>query len=923
MERRLDDETDGFVIDSTITGTAAAEADAAPTATLERRDAIGRYIVLGRLGSGGMGVVYSAYDPELDRRVAVKILRRTPDIDSSRLVREARAMARLQHPNVIAVHDVGAFADGMFVAMELVEGTTLKEWLEHEHPAWPRIVDAFAQAGRGLLAAHAVGIIHRDFKPSNVMVGRDGRVRVGDFGLARAGEAEPATTNAVPEASLSPSLSPSLHETITRSGTLLGTPAYMSPEQLRRQPATAQSDQFGFCVALYHALFGERPFASEDLDTISREVLAGRLRAPPRDTRVPTWIRAIVLRGLAADAAERWPSMDALLAALGRDPARRRQRWLVGVSVVAGLSVLALGYRGVQRRESLVCRGAERKLAGVWDDTRKSAVHAAFAATGKPYAEQAFQGVARALDAFAGAWTSTHTEACEATRLRRDQSEELLDLRMECLGQSLQEAKAQVDLFAGADAQIVEKALQSTSSLLPGLGRCSDVAALRGPVRPPGDAATRARVEAVREKLAQAKARLQAGKYQEGLRIAVPSLEAAQATRYRPLEAEALLTLGKLQSETGAYTAAEKSLEAAVLTALASRDTPVEVDAWAARVAAANAEAKYAEAETWGRYAFAAFEALGGSDERPLAALLENLAAVLNHRGEHEEALAYNRRALAIRQKAFGARSLEAARSLDNVGHTLEDLAHHAEAEAQIRRALEIFEELLGPAHPYVGVSLFNLAYTLDGEGRYDEALRIYRRCATLWEKALGAGHPELSGVYANIGRILGIKGEYEEALAFDRRALEVAERTRGAAHPDVGWALVAMADVLRQQGKYDEALSQYRRAIAVWEHALGPRHRHLALPLTGIGRVELDRHRPALALPPLERARAVIQDAEGDPAENAETLFALARALWESGKDRARAGELAKQARAEYERAGSKSSKQLAEVDQWLAAHH
>jgi tetratricopeptide (TPR) repeat protein len=514
-----------------------------------------------------------------------------------------------------------------------------------------------------------------------------------------------------------------------------------------------------------------------------------------------------------------------------------------------------------------------------------------------------------------------HTEACEATRLRREQSEEVLDLRMECLGQGLQEAKAQVDLFANADAQIVEKALSSTSSLS-SLDRCSDVAALRGPVRPPADAATRDRVHAVREKLAQAKARLLAGKYEEGLQIAAPSAAAAQAIRYRPLEAEALLTLGKLQLESGAYAAADKTLETAVLTARASRDTPAEVDAWAARVSTVSGEGKYAEAEMWGRYATAAFDALGGSDERPLATLLASLAAVMNHQGKHEEALAYHRRALAIRQNAYGARSLEAARSLDNVGHTLEDLARHAEAETQIRRALEIFEELLGPAHPYVGVSLFDLAYTLDGEGRYDEALQIYRRCAALWEKALGAEHPELSSVYANIGRILGIRGEYEEALAFERRSLEVAEKSRGAEHPDVGWALFETADVLRLQGKYDEALSYYRRTIAVWERLLGPRHRHLALPLTGIGRVELDRHRPALALPPLEQALALRRGEPGDPAENADTQFALARALWQSGNDRARARELATGAQAEYEHAATKSKGELAEVGQWLATH-
>ncbi|MEM6994543.1 MAG: serine/threonine-protein kinase, partial [Myxococcota bacterium] len=296
-------------------------------AALSRGQQIGRYVVVDQLGAGGMGVVYRAFDPDLDRSVALKLVA----VDSydaaderSRLLREAQAMARLSHPNVIPVFDVGVEAKAVFVAMELVDGTTLTRWLAKTKPGWASIVAHFVEAGRGLSAAHAGGLIHRDFKPDNVMVGNDDRVRVLDFGLARGSAADAKIddedTAEFRSISASKLSGGSLDASMTADGTVMGTPAYMSPEQHMGIRVTAASDQFSFCVALWEALYGERPFAGDNLTVLTANVMQGKLRAVPAASEVPAWIHAAVVRGLSVDDDKRHSGMDALLQVLSHDP---------------------------------------------------------------------------------------------------------------------------------------------------------------------------------------------------------------------------------------------------------------------------------------------------------------------------------------------------------------------------------------------------------------------------------------------------------------------------------------------------------------------------------------------------------------------------------------------------------------------------
>jgi predicted Ser/Thr protein kinase len=329
---------------------------------------VGRYRVEHEIGTGGMGVVYRARDPELERDVALKLLNprathvRDPEVARGRLVREARAMARLSHPNVLAVHEVGEFEDQVYVAMEFVDGRTLADWLRTEPRTWQEILDVFLEAGRGLAAAHDEGIVHRDFKPENVMISDKGRVLVLDFGLARPAtepEPEPASTSSRSSGVTTTDID-GADTSLTRTGALVGTPAYMAPEQYAGLGASERSDQFSYCVALWEALHRMRPFAGKTLAALADAVTSGRLEPVGSDSTSPVWIRGVLAQGLAPDPADRHASMQDLLRALidGRRRAASRVRML-GLGAASIVLVLA----GAATTVALVARDAPQSPA--------------------------------------------------------------------------------------------------------------------------------------------------------------------------------------------------------------------------------------------------------------------------------------------------------------------------------------------------------------------------------------------------------------------------------------------------------------------------------------------------------------------------------------------------------------------------------
>ena len=567
---------------------------------LARGATVGRYLVLERLGAGAMGIVYAAYDPELDRKIALKLLRPTQRTagDTSRrearMVREAKAIAKVSHPNVVAIFDVGVHDGQVFMAMEHLPGGTLTDWIAPDKKrSWREIVNLFVEIGHGLAGAHAEGLIHRDFKPDNVLLDKNGKPKVVDFGLVRlsggdleesgasdAGEDAPTGRSIAALAALAPEM---LAGPLTRTGALMGTPAYMAPEQFMGKKVDERTDQFAFCVALYEALYGQRPFAGDTVIVLAASVVQGRPREPKRDSQVPGWVRRAVLRGLEGNRERRFAQLDNLIAALAKDPAKRTRAWTIaGAMLLLLLAAVGVAHR-VGAGQRAMCTGGGARLAGIWEpgsdaSERKAAIHRAFAASGKSYAEQAFTGTARLLDQYVARWTGMYTDACQATQVRGEQSAEVLDLRMACLNEHLGNARALSDVFAAADGKVVENAI-SAAAALPSLDRCADVTLLRAVVKPPEDAATRKRVDDLRGGLADLIALRDSGQCARAIPKAEALISDVRAVGYQPLLADTLYESAQLGSSCGDIAETLQRFRDAHAAATASRNDEVAAQA--------------------------------------------------------------------------------------------------------------------------------------------------------------------------------------------------------------------------------------------------------------------------------------------------------------------------------------------------------
>ncbi len=636
-----------------------------------RGTTLGRYLVLDKLGEGGMGVVYQAYDPELHRRVALKLLHgeaghsEGASAGRARLLREAQAIARLSHPNVVHVYDVGTVGDHVFLALEYVDGEHLGRWLKREKRSWREVLDVFRAAGRGLAAAHAVGLVHRDFKPDNVLVGKDGRVLVSDFGLARADEerhADLPTARATPPTPLDTPL--------TEFGTVMGTPGYAAPEHLRGGPGDALSDQFSFAASLWAGLYGQRPYRVDNWHEY-REALARGLPEPSPSSKVPAWLRRAAERGLAHDAKARYPTMDLFLDDLARDPAQRRRRVMIaaGLVVLAGAAIgtTVVATRRAAADRAQLCTGADQRLAGVWDAARRDSVQRAFTATAKPFAAAAFERTAAKLDERAHAWIAMHTEACQATRLRGDQPESVLALRMACLDARRRELGQLVDVLAAADAPVVERAVQAASSLSP-LDDCANVTRLLATDAPPVDAATRGKLDELRTSLDRAKALGDGGKYKDAVALAKQVSDAARTLGYGPFLADSLELLGLEQSYAGDPESAAANLRAAVRVADTSRHDALRATALAWLVGVVGYDLERGE------------DGLAIADDARAALDMHDYPHMLEH---HEKALA-------LRRRIFGEDDPMTANSYNNVAIAHDDAGQIEEALAEHRRALAI-----------------------------------------------------------------------------------------------------------------------------------------------------------------------------------------------------------------------------------------
>ncbi|PRQ06331.1 serine/threonine-protein kinase [Enhygromyxa salina] len=774
-----------------------------PGAGVEVGAKIGRYVATSKLGAGAMGVVVGAYDPDLDRRLAIKLLKtHTRDhAAGARLEREARALAKLEHPNVVAIHDVGVHRDQVFVAMEYVEGQTLRAWmLERDQPRpCAEVLAAFRQAGEGLAAAHGVGLVHRDFKPDNVMLGRDGRVRVMDFGLARVevesqARVETSSSDAVAFDPLDTQPEP-----LTRVGALVGTPVYMAPEQLEVGIADARSDQFSFCVSLYEALYGVRPFAGASIRALV-EAIQGRRIEEPEDrsaTRVPSWVRQVVVRGLAAAPDDRFTSMAELLAALDADPGARWRKRAVGLALVIAVG---LGIRGALVPAAAPpepCADMGAKLDGIWDDARRVEVHAAITGTGASYAEATATRVEGRLARYAGEWVEARTEACMATA-RGEQSEALLDLRMACLDGRADYLRAAVDVLREADAAVVLRAVEIVARL-PSLARCADTDTLAAAHPLPDDDAKAAAVRALDERLAAAETIGITGAYPRALAAVDAIVFEAEILDYAPLEVRARELQGRLQARSGEHEQAAETLERAYFDALSAGmpEQAAGASTSLVRVLGSLLEERERVAQ-WIPHAQAVAEA-DGSDERR-AELLNTLGIISLATDDGEAAGAYFEQSLALHRQR-GADELALTPGLHNLALIAAARGDWERAEANDRQVCTIIERELGDAHPALLPCLTGLAEVAQWRGDLASARASLERGISVTRDALGPKHPRQLGPLTQLGELLVEAREPEAAIASLEQALALAlargrgPRKLGRIRFALARALVAAAD--------------------------------------------------------------------------------------------------------------------------------
>jgi tetratricopeptide (TPR) repeat protein len=779
---------------------------------------VGRYIVEGVLGEGGMGVVYAAHDPELDRRVALKLLQVNPAGGSTAggqawLLREAQALARLAHPNVIGVFDVGSLdADRVFVAMELVAGTTLREWLKAAQRSWREVQRVMLAAGAGLHAAHVAGLVHRDFKPENVLVGDDGRARVMDFGLARL--ASDDVTPAARTSDLSIEARSPLSESLTIEGAVPGTPAYMAPEIYSGTPAGARTDQFAFGVTLYEALFGARPFKKRALAAKQPPVAA-----TPPNIGVPAQLTRVAMRAIAIDPEARYASMAELLDDLASDPdAKRRRIWIAGAAVVT-LGAVAAGAVLMTRTSAAECIATPR-LAGVWDSATRTAISTAFARSKTPFTAHVFKSLEITLDGYAAEWVAASVETCEATKVRNTQSEEARLLRQDCLDQRLEELRAFTLMMQKPDDKMVEKAAVAALSLEP-IKRCANVDVLRQAT--PITNAQRPKAQPVLAKVAEARAGMIAGNLGRAINAGKEAAEMAKAAGFEPLESEARLILGMALINVGNAPDAATVLAEAAWAALRSRrDDVVALAALHAALTVSEGLNKDGEAKLWIELGRAAAER-AGTDPHLELKLLETEGIVAGNRGDLIRARAAHERALATAIELYGKDATILARDHQLLAATTARASDYATACPNYERARVLSEALSGPDHPDVALMLSGLGSCYHYTGQIDKAFAAFERAIEIRQKVFGASSPVLIPTLNNYAELLLGQDKVEKGLALIERTQKITNETVGKAHPYFVVITATRGELLTAAGRIDEGRAVLDEALATAEKMKSP----------------------------------------------------------------------------------------------------
>ena len=792
---------------------------------------LGRYRIDDVIGVGGRGIVLAAHDPELARAIALKVLRCDDAVSQSELLVEGRAMAKLRHPNVVSVYDVGVADDRVFIAMELVAGVTLRAWQARPRP-WRTVVETYLAAGRGLAAAHAAAVVHADFKPDNVLVGEDGSVRVADFGLT---------------------------SVVRAHGTrrVVGSPAYMAPEQHDGSAIGPAADQFAFATALWEALAGARPFDGTGLAEIAAAKRRGPL-APPRRVAAG-WVFALLRRCLAPDPARRHPSMVALVTAFERGLARRR-RWVRGAGLlgtIAATAVAAAAFAGGDARPD--CGLARAAIGRMWTARGRDAIAASFARTHRPHAAATAGRVIAEVDRRVTALAGAREASCTATYQRGEQSPDALDRQTGCLERQAGQLSALLDVFvAHADDEVVDHAYEAIVSL-PDPESCAGV---NQPLPAPG---IRARVAALDQRRAGAEA-LRAAGHPEQARAALEVLAAeARSVGFPPLVAAVEHDRALATYHANDYAAAASAFQSAAEAAAVAGDDAMIADVWLGLLSASSDAGKPHDA----------FDRLGFVEVAVARAGSPKLREdLLFTRGQLEIDISMYRQAKA---------DLEAARaSLAARGqaHTLQDgrieaslanavwkLDDNVTALALEREALATFTAVLGPEHLTVAIVLNNLAMSLEEAGEFDEADRMLRRSLAIKERSFEPDNPSIAITLHNLGSVAASRGDQAAAIALTERALAIRERALGPRHPLVASSLSNLAASYREMGRPAEALVAAQRSLAIREERNGRDDRGLAFPLQIIAGALIDLGRAGEAEAPALRARAILEHALGADA--------------------------------------------------------
>jgi tetratricopeptide (TPR) repeat protein len=923
---------------------------------------IDRYVVERRLGAGGMGVVSLADDPDLRRKVCLKLLR--PELldpddargTRARLLREAQAMAQVSHPHVAAVFDVGTYDDQVFIALEYIPGSDLAGWLKLERRGPDEVLEVFRAAGRGLVAAHRAGLVHRDFKPSNVMVGDDGSVKVTDFGLARAAGAR-AMETPLHHRPVSGAAG-LLGSAITRTGAQVGTPAYMAPEQIAGGAVDARCDQFAFAVSLYEALYDARPFEGSTIEEVQAAAMDGRVKPMPRRAGVSRRVRAAVLRALQPDPAARFPTMEAMLARLSPPPTWRVAMAAAALVAVVGLAAAAALSRG---DDAAVCDGGARLAAQVWNAQSRQRIVAGFAATGLKLAASTSDQIVRELDNYALEWAGAHREACMATREREEQSEHVMALRMDCLERRRSELATTVEILERPDAELVDIAYQLPGNLS-AVADCADAEALAAPLPLPRDPGQRERIARVRAQVDRAEALLRALRVDQSRAAIEPAVAEATRIGWAPLEAEARMIAASVAEHELRLADAEKGFHAAAVAAERAGHDEAKLDAHLGLTSVSRARGHIDQAMRWADRARAVIERTGSRPEF-LAALHNQLAETHAYTGDLPRAIVEGKRRIEMDERAAGSRSIDVAHAIYSLGEYYSQGGESDRAMAEFERALALFTELGGADHPYSIHLLSIMSIERTRQGRNQEAVALSERALAAARRVYGDDHRATAGQHYTLGAAMAALGLTEEAIAHYERSIAIYKRTNedpSQVAPFVGdlgatlaragrWKqaaerleqTIAMAVaggqgentremiqyrttygvILRYLKRYDASIDQLERAIAASEKALAPDAEQLGNALTALGDTYRAKGEPERALPVLEKAMASRREGKSGPAEVAKTRWAMAQALWNASKSRARARRLAVQARAVLAELKDTRTRQIvADIDRWLA---